>query len=312
MKTKIMDLFLTLLVAGLLFMNCLKREKKAIDAIHLVLEVANPEQRALNRNLMVIAERLKETEMNYFGVYKLWQNRIVVQIPESTFTERIKELIGTVGYFELEEWTEKDIFRGFIFKRSAGDHVEYEGENKKSQIKIYLGPESKRNWAITTGKNIGKKISVVLDGIEIDTFTIKQRNVSGSLTIGDNMDKSRAKDLSIILNTGALASQVTIVEESKIFGLIDFDFRTGGYLAAITSRGQLSISQLEKKLLSAGVKEPIIQKIDERKNSFLIWFRYVKGEDWEDFNNRTISTVRSIKDISVSSVDLVGPNFKER
>lgn len=308
MKTKFIDIFLTLLVAVLLFMNCSKEERKTIDAIHLVLEIVNPDQGNISRNLEVITDRLKETEMNYFGVYKLGQNRIIVQMPESTYTERIKELITIPGNFLLEEWTKKDIFRRFILKGSAVDHVEYACKNRKSQIKIYLRPELKRNWARTTGKFIGKKISVVLDDKEIDTFTIKRRDNSGSFTICDYLNEPQAKDLSIILNTGAFASPVAIVEESKILGLIGFKFRTGGHLAMITSKDSLSTSQLEKRLSSAGVKEPIIQKINERKNSFLIWFRYVKGEDI----NELPATIRSIKGISIDYMELVSPNFKER
>jgi len=84
-------------------------------------------------------------------------------------------------------------------------------------VSLRLDRKAAGTFASVTGRNVGKRLAIVLDNVVRTAPNIKERISGGEamITTGDaNPDKS--KDLAIVLRSGALPAPVTISEERSI------------------------------------------------------------------------------------------------
>jgi SecD/SecF fusion protein len=101
-------------------------------------------------------------------------------------------------------------------------------------VSLKLARKDAAVFAQVTGRNIGKRLAIVLDNVVKSAPVIQSRIPDGNamITTGDvNPDESR--DLAIVLRSGALPAPVNIVEERSVGASLGSDSIRRGILAAI-------------------------------------------------------------------------------
>jgi protein-export membrane protein SecD len=143
-----------------------------------------------------------------------------------------KEVIpeGFEFYFGPKEiYQGKEVKRLYLLKKEP----ELTGETvRDAQHRPYQGPElqytgswvidlefkreAARQFASITGKNIGKRLAIVLDDVVQSAPYIRERIPQGKAQITGNFKAEEARDLAIVLRAGALPAPLKIAEERSV------------------------------------------------------------------------------------------------
>jgi SecD/SecF fusion protein len=224
--------------------------------MHMVLEVdtakLTPEEAkdAPQRALEIIRNRIDQFGVLEPTINLQGTNRILVQLPGVTDRERAKEIIGKTAHLEFKLVSDDpELYK----KITAGEEVEgydlkkiKEREGKSEDIlvaqdavltgdmlvnattefsqqgfgmpyvSLELNKEGGDIFADVTGKNVGKRLAVVLDGEVYTAPVIRERIPSGRAQISGNFSIEEAKDIALILRAGALPAPVKVIEERSV------------------------------------------------------------------------------------------------
>lgn len=99
-------------------------------------------------------------------------------------------------------------------------------------VNFELDREGAAKFSQVTGRNVGKRLAIVLDGVVRSAPRIQERipNGRGQITMNDRRG-DKAKDLSIVLNSGALPAPLEVVEERSIGASLGADAIRRGIIA---------------------------------------------------------------------------------
>jgi SecD/SecF fusion protein len=90
------------------------------------------------------------------------------------------------------------------------------GSAGKPYVALELNRQGTRVFSEVTGANVGKQLSIVLDGKIHSAPVIKTKIPSGNAEITGNFTMDEAKDLAIVLRAGALPAPVQEIEERTV------------------------------------------------------------------------------------------------
>ena len=80
-------------------------------------------------------------------------------------------------------------------------------------VSLDMNSEGAKTWSRVTGANIGERIAIVLDRKVHMAPNIREKIPGGRTQIEGFEDMNEAKDLAILLRSGALQAPMEIVEE---------------------------------------------------------------------------------------------------
>jgi preprotein translocase subunit SecD len=105
-------------------------------------------------------------------------------------------------------------------------------ENGRPAVRFVLSGEGGRRFAAFTGAHVGEALAVVLDNKVQEVATIQEQiHDEGRITnIGD---QQRAKDVAMILRSGALPASITYLNENTVGPSLGADSMRAGIRAAI-------------------------------------------------------------------------------
>ncbi len=100
-------------------------------------------------------------------------------------------------------------------------------------VNFELDREGATKFAQVTGRNVGRRLAIVLDGVVRSAPRIQERipNGRGQITMNDRKG-DKARDLAIVLNSGALPAPVQVVEERSIGASLGADAIRRGLIAS--------------------------------------------------------------------------------
>jgi SecD/SecF fusion protein len=123
----------------------------------------------------------------------------------------------------------RDVKRLYLLKKEAeltgetirdARHQPYQGQNLQYagswMIELEFKREAARKFASITGRNIGKRLAIVLDNIVQSAPSIVERIPQGKASITGKFKAEEARDLAIVLRAGALPAPLKIVEERTV------------------------------------------------------------------------------------------------
>lgn len=101
-------------------------------------------------------------------------------------------------------------------------------------VNFELDREGATKFATVTGRNVGRRLAIVLDGVVRSAPRIQERipNGRGQITMDDRRG-DKARDLAIVLNSGALPAPVKVVEERSVSASLGRDSIRRGIMAAL-------------------------------------------------------------------------------
>jgi preprotein translocase subunit SecD len=105
-------------------------------------------------------------------------------------------------------------------------------ENSRPAVSFTLNPDGARKFGNFTGANVGRLLGVVLDDRMQSYAEIKDR-ITDSGRIAGGFTTERARDLSLVLRSGALPCSMTYLEERVIGPTLGQDSIRSGVTAAL-------------------------------------------------------------------------------
>ena len=101
-------------------------------------------------------------------------------------------------------------------------------------VSMKMTPKGRADFARVTGNNVGRQLSIILDGVVQSAPVIRDRIPSGDASItGGSFDVNTAKDLAIVLRAGALPAPVIPLEERTVGPSLGSDSIQQGLTAGI-------------------------------------------------------------------------------
>jgi preprotein translocase subunit SecD len=117
--------------------------------------------------------------------------------------------------------------------RSSGASVQRDSTTGSPEVSFSLTNEGGRKFASFTRSHIGESLAVVLDHRVREVATIKSEISDNGSISGGGMTEQAAKDLALILNSGALPAGIKYLQELTVGPSLGTDSIRAGVEAAI-------------------------------------------------------------------------------
>lgn len=160
-----------------------------------------------------------------FGTKEVYQGR---EVKKLYLLKREAELTG-------------ETIRDARHQPSSGQDLQHLGS---WQISLEFKREAARKFASITGKNINKRLAIVLDDIVQSAPYIQERIPHGKASITGNFTAEQARDLAIVLRAGALPAPLKIVEERTVGPSLGRDSIISGIRAVLIASALLILFML--------------------------------------------------------------------
>ncbi|WP_234571495.1 protein translocase subunit SecD [Rhodohalobacter sp. 614A] len=149
-------------------------------------------------------------------------NDILAQEDVQSFIPRNIELMWGASAFAEDNGTE--LFELIPVRNQVeltGDviseaRVAFEPTTNAAEVSMTMNSEGARRWSRITGANIGKPVSIVLDGYVYSYPTVQNKINNGRSSISGLGGVVEAEDLVNILLSGALPAPLDIIEERTV------------------------------------------------------------------------------------------------
>lgn len=115
-------------------------------------------------------------------------------------------------------------------------HVGFD-QNNRPVINFKLNAEGAEIFGDFTGKNVGKRLAIVLDGKVYSAPNINERIGGGSGQISGNYSVVEAKDLAIALRSGSLLAPIYVMEKRSVGPSLGADSIKASLIALIGGFG---------------------------------------------------------------------------
>ncbi len=206
---------------------------------------------AIEQAIETIRNRLDQFGLAEPTVARQGEEKILVELPGIKTAEdekRARELISRAAKLELMAVDEERAMR--VYQMSDAEAAEYGdviledaerpgvkylvreipildggmltdasvgfNQNNKPLINFSLDSEGAQIFGDFTGKNVGKRLAVVLDGKVMSDPVINERIGGGSGQISGQYTVSSANDLAIALRSGALLAPIFLMEKRSV------------------------------------------------------------------------------------------------
>jgi preprotein translocase subunit SecD len=111
-------------------------------------------------------------------------------------------------------------------------------------VQFTLNPQGAEKFKRETGKNVGRRLAIVLDGNIHSAPQIRERIPSGRAQITGGFTIEEATDLAIVLRAGALPAPVQVLEERTVGPSLGADSIRQGMIAILASTALVCLFML--------------------------------------------------------------------
>ena len=180
---------------------------------HIVLEAEDSATGTADNDAVERAKQILERRINEMGlseplVQREGARRIIIELPGVKDPDEAIKRIGKTAVLEFKNDQGQTVMTGDDLK----DAKEELGQNKQPLVAIELSDEGAKKFADLTFKNIGRRIAITLDGKELTNPVVQQAITGGKATISGSQSLEEAKDLAILLRSGALPVKINVLE----------------------------------------------------------------------------------------------------
>lgn len=224
------------------------------DKVTLTLSdaaVRRIKENAVSRNVEVLRNRLNKLSVEEITIAAQGERNIIVELPDVSDPQQAKAMIGKAAVLEfklvdrmgkspddilyeldgilpgdMEILPGQDEGNGAQVYYLVSKFAEVTGKDLRdaraqlsdrggAQVNFRLTSEGGERFEELTGANIGKPLAIVLDNVVVSAPRINTKiSTEGSIT--GNYKISEAKQLAMLLNSGAFVAPVTFEEERQI------------------------------------------------------------------------------------------------
>lgn len=231
-------------------------------------ETENIKKLAIEQALETIRNRIDQFGVSEPDISLEGRNRIIVQLPGVSDTQRAKDIIGKTALLEfklLDEThdPEKALSEGvppgteilyeikedsqtrritkqpYLVKKGAlltgaslsGASVQIDSQYNEPYVSIDFDNKGAKAFERITEENVKKRLAIVLDNKVYSAPVIQEKISGGHARITGSFTTEEARDLAIVLRAGALPAPVKIVEERTVGPSLGTDSINKGLLS---------------------------------------------------------------------------------
>ena len=178
---------------------------------HIVLEAKDMPEHVVTDQDVEQVVKIMERRINEMGltepiIQREGSRRIIIELPG----ER-DQAIKTIGKTAILQFKDED---GNV--RLSGEDLatakEELGQGNKPLVAIEFNDQGAKKFGELTTQNVGRHIAIVLDGEVLTNPVVNEPILGGKAVITGNRSLEEAKDLAILLRSGALPVKVDVME----------------------------------------------------------------------------------------------------
>ena len=166
----------------------------------------------MNSTVNILTSRLTRQGFTEATVTRQGNDRIRVEIPNVTDPNEILRIIGSPAQLSFKDEDGNVIIEGAMVKNAQAA----QDENGKPCVSFELNDEGAKLFAEGTAANLGKTISIELDGEVISAPTVNSVISGGQGQITGSFTADEAKTLANLILSGALPLNLSQLEVSAI------------------------------------------------------------------------------------------------
>ena len=166
----------------------------------------------MESTVSILTSRLTRQGFTEATVTRQGSDRIRVEIPNVSDPNQILTIIGTPAQLYFVDESDNNLMEGSMVKNAQAA----QDQDGKPCIAFELTDEGAKIFAEATAANLGKTISITLDGETISRATVNTVIAGGKGEITGNFTADEAKNLATLILSGALPLNLTQLEVSAI------------------------------------------------------------------------------------------------
>jgi preprotein translocase subunit SecD len=218
-----------------------------------IIEIENQFFKKSISDMTLNAVEIIRSRVDFLGnkelsIQKTGLNRILLEIPGS-LNQNVKEIISKTA--ELNFHIEKNSYVDTILLENietnesvrvmerpslTGDYIQdasMQYDNNSPVVSFSLNKAGADIFGDLTEKNVGKRIAIVLDGTLISAPVVRDTISGGAGVISGNFTNEEANNLAIILKSGSLPTDISIIQEKQVGPSLGKEGVTKGIYASI-------------------------------------------------------------------------------
>ena len=235
-------------------------------------ETENIKKLSTEQALETIRNRIDQFGVNEPDIRLQGKDRILIQLPGITNTQRAKDLIGKTALLEFklldetrdpetalsegvppgteilyevkeDHLTKRVIKKPYLVKKGvllsgdslSGASVQIDSHYNEPYVAIDFDNKGARIFERITEENVKKRLAIVLDNNVYSAPVIQEKISGGHARITGSFTTEEAHDLAIVLRAGALPAPVVILEERTVGPSLGTDSINKGLLSMLIS-----------------------------------------------------------------------------
>ena len=183
----------------------------------------------MDSTVSILTSRLTRQGFTEATVTRQGSDRIRVEIPNVSDPNEILRIIGTPAQLNFIDEAGTVLMEGSMVKNAARS----QDENGQPCIAFELNDEGAKIFAEATAANLGKTISITLDGETISTARVNSVIAGGKGEITGNFTAESAENLATLILSGALPLELEQLEVSAISATLGVEALDKALLAGI-------------------------------------------------------------------------------
>lgn len=180
---------------------------------HIVMQAEDTAQNkvtpeAVNQVIKIMERRINELGLTEPIIQREGGNRIIIELPGEKDPQKAIETIGKTAVLEFKDEEGNVKLTGEDLKNAK----EQIGQNKEPLVALEFTPEGAKKFGDLTTANIGRHIGIYLDGKELTNPVVNEAITGGQAVINGQRTLEEAKNLALLLRSGALPVKVSVLE----------------------------------------------------------------------------------------------------
>ena len=190
-----------------------------IYAVYLGDTSAEDFDAQMDATVTIMRTRLTNEGYTEATITRQGDDRIRIEIPDVSDPNEILNIVGTPAHLTFVDPDGNVVVEG---SQIVEAYPAYD-ENNKPVVMFKMNDEATESFAKATTENIGKTISIQLDGENISTPTVQSAITEGSGMISGSSTIEEAQTLANLIMSGALPLDITLDSSSAVSATLGVD-----------------------------------------------------------------------------------------
>ncbi len=195
--------------------------RKGLDlqgGTHVVLEaedtdISKVDDDAMQRVVSIMERRVNELGLTEPIVQREGDRRVIIELAGINDPDAAIATIGKTAMLEFKDEDGNTLLTGTDLKDAQPAMNQ---QNNQCVVNLEFSAEGADKFADATLKNVGRQISILLDGEVLTSPVVREPILGGRAEISGQRDLEEAQRLAVLLRSGALPVKVNIIETRTV------------------------------------------------------------------------------------------------